>query len=98
MMKRRTLRSIAAAVCLLSYTWLSPAQSTNSQISGIVRDPSGASVAGAQITVANLDTGIERTVTSNDLGYYTVALLQPGSYRVSCEKEGFQRFTASGSS
>jgi hypothetical protein len=72
------------------------AQSTTSQITGVVKDPTGASIPNAQVTVTNLDTGIERTVETNDLGYYTVALLQPGNYTITCEKPGFQRITRSG--
>jgi hypothetical protein len=87
------LRSIAIVLCL---SGIAPAQSTTSQISGIVRDSTGGSIPGAQITVTNVDTGTHRTVETNELGYYTAALLQPGNYRIKCEKQGFQSFTRSG--
>jgi hypothetical protein len=90
------VRLFALVVSLLGLACLASAQSTNSQITGVVRDASGGSIAGARIGVTNIDTGIERTVESNELGYYTVALLQPGSYRVTCEKEGFQRLDRAG--
>jgi hypothetical protein len=38
----------------------------------------------------------DRTVETNELGYYTVALLQPGNYQLTCEKPGFQCFTRGG--
>ena len=87
---------LAAAICVLGYACLSSAQSTNSQINGSVVDSSGASIPGARVTVANLDTGLERTIEANELGYYTVALLPPGNYKITCEKQGFQRFTRTG--
>jgi hypothetical protein len=95
-MTRSVFHNIATAVCLLGYACLSSAQSTNSQINGSVADSSGASIPGARVTVANLDTGLERTIEANELGYYTVALLPPGNYKITCEKQGFQRFTRTG--
>ncbi len=92
----RTFHVVAAAACLIVGAGLALGQSTTSQITGIVKDPSGANIAGAQINVTNLDTGIERSVTSNELGYYTVALLQPGNYKITCQKEGFRQLTRSG--
>jgi hypothetical protein len=92
-MMARVSRCIAGFVCVLSFAF---AQSTTSQIAGSVRDSSGGSILGAQVTVTNVDTGLERTVDTNELGYYTAALLQPGNYRITCEKPGFQRFTRSG--
>jgi hypothetical protein len=83
------------AIMLLSSAML-PAQSTNSQIGGIVRDPSGAAIPGAELSVVSVDTGSERRVSSNELGYYTVAALQPGNYQVTCQKEGFRPLSRSG--
>jgi hypothetical protein len=87
------LRCFAAFFCLLVPAF---AQSTTAQITGVVRDSSGGIIPGAQVIVTNVDTGSERTVDTNELGYYTAALLQPGNYRIDCEKPGFQRFTRSG--
>jgi hypothetical protein len=95
-MRQQRFHIAAVAVCFFVAVWSSFGQSTTSQITGAVKDPSGASIAGAQITLTNLQTGIERTVESNELGYYTVALLQPGKYRVTCQKEGFRQLTRTG--
>src|SRR5687767_4981381 len=46
---------------------------------------------GAIVTVTNLGTAQERTVTTDAQGRYTVPLLPPGQYRVSAELEGFKR-------
>lgn len=95
-MRKTTFRIITVAACLVAGAWLSFGQSTTSQMTGVVKDPSGASIAGAKVTITNLDTGIERTGSSNELGYYTAALLQPGNYKITCQKEGFRQLTRSG--
>ncbi len=95
-MTQRKLHSLAVAASLVLAASLSFGQTTTSLITGVVKDPSGASIAGAQITVSNVNTGIDRVVTSNELGYYTAALLQPGNYTITCQKEGFRQLTRSG--
>ena len=61
----------------------------DSSIEGVVKDQSGAVIPGAEITVANLDTSVSRTVVSNSAGLYAVPLLKDGRYRVSCRSKGF---------
>ena len=60
------------------------------QIVGTITDATEAVVLGAEVTVQNVDTGIEWKVTSNQSGYYTVPLLQPGNYEVTVQLEGFR--------
>ncbi len=77
-------------------TGLSFGQTTMTQLSGTVTDPSNAVVPGVEIVVTNVATGIQRTTSSNELGYYTVPLLPPGAYRVVAQKAGFRPLTRSG--
>src|SRR6202035_2514114 len=65
------------------------AQVTGGTLSGTVSDPSGASIPGAQLTIKNLATGVERTVTTNDHGFYTAVNLLAGSYQVTISATGF---------
>ena len=58
-------------------------------IQGVVRDASEAVVAGASVTVANLDTGFRRALTSNDQGFYTAPSLPVGRYKIIAAKPGF---------
>jgi hypothetical protein len=53
-------------------------------------DPSGAGVPQADIGVTNLDTGVKRSLQSDEAGRYTVTLLEPGQYRVTVGKSGFK--------
>src|SRR6478672_8366637 len=62
----------------------------NGTIQGTVIDPSGASVAGATVTAANVDTGVETSRKTNETGFFVLSPLQPGEYTVSVKADGFQ--------
>jgi hypothetical protein len=73
------------------------AQSTNtSQISGMVQDQSGASVANAQVKVTQTDTGLVRQITSDASGSYILPNLPIGPYRLEATAEGFQTYVQTG--
>ncbi|HYY98519.1 MAG TPA: carboxypeptidase regulatory-like domain-containing protein, partial [Pyrinomonadaceae bacterium] len=65
------------------------AQTETGQINGTVKDPNGAVVPGAAVTVKSVETGAERTATSNEDGAYTVTNLQPGPYDVTVQAQSF---------
>jgi len=66
------------------------AQSDTAQISGFVKDATGAVVPRATIVIRNESTGIERRVQTNDSGYYIVTSVPAGAYTVSVEAPGFK--------
>src|SRR5215213_10548033 len=66
------------------------AQKSSGQISGNVTDPGGAVLPDATVTVTQVGTGLQRTVTTNDDGNYTITDLPVGIYRVSVTKTGFK--------
>jgi hypothetical protein len=59
-------------------------------ISGTVEDVSGAAVRGATVTVKSLETGVTRSVTTDQAGDYTVLSLPVGPQEVKAEKKGFK--------
>ena len=59
---------------------------------GLVKDPSGAVLSGARITVTNTQTGVARSSTTSELGHYVFPLLPPGPYRIEAERKGFQKY------
>lgn len=64
-------------------------QSSRARIVGTVKDPQGAVVAGANVTVTNVSTGVEsRAVTDHD-GSYQALELPIGAYKVKVERNGF---------
>jgi hypothetical protein len=69
------------------------AQAVYGNIIGTVKDPSGALVGGARVTVRNIDQNFTTNTTTNDSGNFTVAQLPPGRYEVTVEKPGFNRTT-----
>jgi hypothetical protein len=78
------------AVCLLIPGRLTAqARLTGSDLYGAVLDPSGDRVAGATVTITNVETNQARTLTSDARGQYRAAALPPGRYRVTAEAVGF---------
>src|SRR5437870_4862671 len=65
------------------------AQAT-AEISGTVKDASGAVLPGVQITAIQTDTGISRTAVSNETGSYVLPNLAPGPYRLEASLPGFR--------
>ena len=72
------------------------AQSDNGSIVGFAKDPSGAVVPNAKVTVRNEGTGLERQTTTNDAGYYVVPNLLPGNYAMTAEAAGFKKYESMG--
>ncbi len=70
-------------------------QGITGSITGTVSDSSGASIAGAVVTILQIDTNEIHTVTTSDVGSYTVTQLAPGRYSVKVEKPGFEVFQQS---
>ncbi|MGA8028649.1 MAG: carboxypeptidase regulatory-like domain-containing protein, partial [Bryobacteraceae bacterium] len=61
---------------------------TTGDITGTVKDSSGAAVPGATITLKNLDTGETRTATTNDTGSYRFTFLAGGNYSITASSPG----------
>jgi hypothetical protein len=70
--------------------------STTGNITGTVRDPQGATVAKAEITLLEEKTGATRSVTTNDDGFYNVLSLPAGVYTISTAPSGFKKTIATG--
>ena len=69
-------------------------QTSAGAIVGVVRDTSGATVPGAQITTTNQGTNISHPFVTDETGNYYIPSLLPGRYRVEAEKQGFKKVTA----
>ena len=88
------MRTRLFAIFLLVVALIVPGYGqTFGDISGAVRDSSGASIPGAQVTIVNVDTNATRTAISNDAGFYSFPALPPGTYSVKTEKTGFKTVT-----
>ncbi|HEY2932726.1 MAG TPA: carboxypeptidase regulatory-like domain-containing protein [Acidobacteriota bacterium] len=86
-------RWLPVSLLVLTFAaWSAYGQSDSSQISGYVKDSSGAVIPGATVTVKNETRDFRRDAVTNDAGYYVVANVPPGLYTVSVELSGFKRF------
>jgi hypothetical protein len=85
---RFTLLLIAVAACF--------GQTFTGTILGIVNDSSGATVAGAKVSILETETNLRRQSVSDKNGNFEVPLLPPGTYRVEVEMSGFKKFVRSG--
>src|SRR5438046_1273659 len=85
---------VAFMVCVLSCAsvW---AQAT-AQISGTVKDQSGAVLPGVEVTATQTDTGIARTTVTNETGSYVLPNLITGPYKVEASLPGFRTFVQTG--
>ena len=90
------LRTLALFTCavLLSALSITYAQSDYGSIAGFVRDPSNAVVPNVKVVIKNEGTGEQRTVSTNESGYYVMPNLQPGYYTVTAEAQGFKKFSS----
>lgn len=66
------------------------------QFTGRVTDQAGAVVPGVKVTITQTATGTQRSIETNQDGYYTAPSLQPGAYSVRIEHAGFKTVTRDG--
>jgi hypothetical protein len=86
------MKVLLGLLFMVSVGW---AQST-AQISGTVKDPAGAVVAGADVTAIQTDTGVKRTVKSDATGSYALTNLAVGPYRLEAAASGFRTYVQTG--
>src|SRR5881296_2724534 len=80
-------------LCLCSsIAW---AQST-AQINGTVTDQSGAVLPGVEVTATQTETGLTRSVVTNETGSYVLPNLPVGPYRLEAGLPGFRKFAQTG--
>jgi outer membrane receptor protein involved in Fe transport len=90
------LRSIAISLFAFGALGIAYGQSQEGRILGTVTDQSGGLVRGAQVTITNTDTGVARTLETNDAGDYVAPSLPPGPYKLVVEATGFKKIDRSG--
>lgn len=81
---------ITPMICIFVLSSFAAAQSNKGNIIGTVKDPNGAVVVNAKVTVTNNADGRSREVATNDNGDFAVSNLDPGNYRILIESSGFK--------
>src|SRR5438094_9434494 len=79
-----------------SVTCVSVWAQATAQISGTVRDQSGAVLPGVEVTGTQRETGIARTAVTNETGSYVLSNLPLGPYRLEAALPGFRTFVQTG--
>jgi hypothetical protein len=94
-----TVRFLAAAVAIGIFGLVPVnvhAQEARATIQGVVTDTSQAAIVGANVTLANVNTGVKIFKTTNEAGLYRFDFVDSGTYSVSIEQAGFSRFIQEG--
>jgi hypothetical protein len=82
---------LSLALCL-GLNVATQAQEITGTINGTVRDSSGAAIAGATLTVTDVDKKVDvRTATTSEDGEYSIPLLPAGNYTVTVEAQNFKK-------
>jgi len=80
-------------LCILSTCMLAIGQNATTSLRGTIKDPSGAMVPGAQVTLLNGATGEKSSSVSNSAGYYTFTMIRPAKYAIKVSAPGFAEQT-----
>jgi Carboxypeptidase regulatory-like domain len=93
-LKNDCVRSFRGLACIWIASLLTAsmafAQAGRGTISGLVTDPGGALVPGAQVQLLNQATGVKQNTVTSSAGLYTFISLSPAVYQVTVNQQGFQ--------
>jgi hypothetical protein len=89
MMKGSHRRRVAVLLFATMLSGLVHAQ-TSGSFSGIVTDSSGASIAGASVTITETRTNSERTLTTDSAGRFSANVMQAGTFKIKASATGFR--------
>ena len=96
MMQRNRLLAVFSLIVSVAVCLPAHAQSTTGSMLGVVRDPSGAVIGGAEITATNTQTAFERTTQTDATGAYLLTNLPIGQYQLRVVSSGFKTFVQTG--
>jgi hypothetical protein len=93
---RKSVLSIGVGILIIVAVRSNAFAQGTAQISGTVKDQSGAVLPGTEVTATQTETGVARTVVSNETGLYVIPDLAVGPYRLEASLPGFRRFVQTG--
>jgi hypothetical protein len=83
-------------VVLLSFTAASAQSVSTAQINGAIRDEGGLALPGVTVNVTQTDTGLTRSVVTDETGSYILQNLPIGPYRLEAALQGFRTYVQTG--
>src|SRR5579863_3860293 len=93
---RRSVCLIAVGLVGVFSAQLLRAQIGTASLSGMVMDPNGGAVPGAQLTLKSALETASRQTTTDSAGRYEISAISPGLYDLIVEVKGFQTLTLTG--
>lgn len=89
---KQQFKCLTIVFFVLVLTAANLAQSSTATLKGLVTDASGGIVPGATVTLSRPDTAERKTVTTNDGGLYTFTFVEPSTYILEVQAQGFKTF------
>src|SRR5438067_11818263 len=83
-------------ICLFTSVVVSAWSQSTAQISGVVKDQSGAVLPGVEVSATQTDTGLKRSIPTDETGGYILSNLPLGPYRVEAALPGFRTYVQTG--
>jgi Carboxypeptidase regulatory-like domain len=93
---KRIVLSITTAMLVTVLSCASLWAQATAQISGTVKDQTGAVLPGVEVKATQTDTGIDRTTITNETGSYVLPNLVTGPYKLEASLPGFRSFVQTG--
>src|ERR1700730_11738434 len=87
---KKVMQVLGATLGLLLFGLPAFSQLNFGRISGGVTDQSGGAIAGAAVTVTDVQRGITRTLTTDEAGEYSAPSVMPGTYTFRADAKGFK--------
>src|SRR5262245_32855644 len=91
-----TNRALIILAFIISLSPLTLGQTSRGTVTGSVTDPTGAVIAGAEVTLTSAATKLSRTTTTNGEGLYRFEAVDPGTYSVKVNATGFGEVMSTG--
>src|SRR3982751_4137174 len=88
--KSRSRHLFFSLLAVYIFAVFASAQSTTGNISGTVTDSNGSAIPNATVTLIDEQPRTKRNVNTNVEGRFTFASVQPGTYTIRIEQQGFQ--------
>ena len=93
---RPSLRYLIVTALVVYMTGTTAWAQATAQLSGTVKDESGAVLPGVTVTATQTDTGFSRTAVTDEAGTYVMPNLPTGPYRLEVSLQGFKTYVQTG--
>src|SRR5438874_12327438 len=90
------LSRLPLTIAFLALTCTMVSAQSTAQISGTARDQSGGVLPGVEVSLTQTNTGLVRTVVTNETGSYSMPDLPVGPYKLEASLPGFRTFIQTG--